>query len=195
VNSETGALNLKKGEPWINFFTTYLSYIFRCNTDVTSMWSGTALKAVIVYISDYITKTGLKTHVVFEVVRSIFDKHRDIIGNTISEKEKARQLVTKMVNLLSTKAEMGAPMVCMYLLGHPDHYTSHKFVPFYWKSYVNEVFKAWDPEASTSVNDKVAILKVRNKFIGLSPVYDCIYRPIELEDMCLYDWARRCERM
>ena len=194
VDPETGALNLKKGEPWVNSFTTYLSYIMRCNTDVTSMWSGTALKAVIVYISDYITKTSLKTHVVFDAIKSIFDKHRDIIGNTIPQKEKARQLITKMVNLLSTKAEMGGPMVCMYLLGNPDHYTSHKFVPFYWKSYVNEVCKVWDPDASTAVNEKVAILKVRNKIIGLSPVYDYMYRPIELDQMCLYDWARRCER-
>ncbi|KIL60196.1 hypothetical protein M378DRAFT_84064, partial [Amanita muscaria Koide BX008] len=99
-----------------------------------------------------------------------------------------------MVNLLSTKAEMGAPMVCMYLLGNPDHYTSHKFVPFFWKSYVNEVHKAWDPAVSDSTNDKVTILKVRNRVIGLSPVYDYIYRPTELDDMCLYDFARRCER-
>ncbi|KIL57946.1 hypothetical protein M378DRAFT_15905 [Amanita muscaria Koide BX008] len=194
IDPETGSLNLKKGEPWMNSITTYLTYIFRCNTDVTSMWSGTALKAVIVYISDYITKTGLKTHVIFDAIRSIFDKNRDILGSSLPEKEKARQLLNKMVNLLSTKAEMGAPMVCMYLLGNPDHYTSHKFVPFYWKSYVNEVHKAWDQAASGSTNDKVAIIKVRNRVIGLSPVYDYIYRPAELEDMCLYDFARRCER-
>ncbi|KIL60197.1 hypothetical protein M378DRAFT_57973, partial [Amanita muscaria Koide BX008] len=78
IDPETGSLNLKKGEPWMNSITSYLTYIFRCNTDVTSMWSGTALKAVIVYVSDYITKTGLKTHVVFDAIRSIFDKNRDI---------------------------------------------------------------------------------------------------------------------
>jgi hypothetical protein len=54
VDPETGALNIKKNEPWINFFTPVLTYILCCNTDVTCLWSGTALKAVIVYVSDYI---------------------------------------------------------------------------------------------------------------------------------------------
>jgi hypothetical protein len=194
IDPETGSLNLKKGEPWMNFITTYLTYIFRCNTDVTSMWSGTALKAVIVYISDYITKSSLKTHVVFEAIKSIFDRNREIIGSSVSEKEKARQLLTKMVNLLSTKSEMGGPMVCMYLLGNPDHYTSHKFVPFYWKTFVNEVHSVWDSEVASTLNNKVAIIKVKKRIIGFSPVYDYIYRPSELEDLCLYDWVRRCER-
>ena len=135
VDPETGALKLKKLEPWINFFAPVLTYIMRCNTDVTCLWSGTALKAVIVYVSDYITKTGLKTHVIFEAIRSIFDKHHDIISSSLSEKEKARKLINKIVNALSTKTEMGAPMVCMYLLGNPDHYTNHTFVPFFWYSH------------------------------------------------------------
>ncbi len=36
-----------------------------CNTDVTSLSSGTAIKAVVLYISNYITKSSLKTHVGF----------------------------------------------------------------------------------------------------------------------------------
>ena len=65
VDPESGSINIKKLEPWINFITPLVTYIMRCNTDVTCMWSGTALKAVIMYVSDYITKTGLKTHVMF----------------------------------------------------------------------------------------------------------------------------------
>ncbi|THU95125.1 hypothetical protein K435DRAFT_610416, partial [Dendrothele bispora CBS 962.96] len=58
--------------------------------------------------------------------------------------EKVRRLVTQMVNLLSVRMELGAPMICMYLLDQPDHYTSHKFVPFHWKSYVTEAQNAWE---------------------------------------------------
>ena len=68
IDPETGSINIKKKEQWINSITPILTYIFRCNTDVTCMWSGTALKAVVLYISDYITKSGLKTHVVFDRV-------------------------------------------------------------------------------------------------------------------------------
>ena len=57
VDPESGALNLKKGEAWINYYTPTLTYLLRCNSDVTSLLSGTAIKSVIAYITDYITYT------------------------------------------------------------------------------------------------------------------------------------------
>ena len=65
-----------------------------------------------------------------------------MIGGTLPTQKKARRIMTKIVNLLSAKAEMGSPMICMYLLGNPDHYTSHTFVPFYWQSFVTSVWKS-----------------------------------------------------
>ena len=56
--------------------------------------------------------------------------------------EKVCLVMTKIVNLLSTEAEMGSPMICMYLLGNSDYYTSHTFVPFYWQSFVTSVWKS-----------------------------------------------------
>jgi hypothetical protein len=194
VDPETGSITLKKLEPWINTFSPLLTYLMRCNTDVSCIWSGTAVKAVLVYITDYITKSGLKTHVVFETIKSIFDKHREVIFGTLPDKEKARILMTKMVNLLSTKLEMGAPMVCMYLLDNPDHYTNHRFVPFYWESFVKEAQCAWDSTNAENPVHSLAIVKKKEKIVGLSPVFDYIYRPEQIEDMCLYDWVRRCEK-
>ncbi|THU95718.1 hypothetical protein K435DRAFT_587196, partial [Dendrothele bispora CBS 962.96] len=78
--------------------------------------------------------------------------------------------VTQMVNLLSVRMELGAPMICMFLLDNPDHYASHNFKPFHWSRYNGRMF-------------------------GLSRVYDYIYRPSELENMSLYDWIRKCERV
>ena len=193
VDPETGALKLKKLEPWINSFTPVLTYVMRCNTDVTCLWSGTALKAVIVYVSDYITKTGLKTHVVFEAIRSIFDKHHDIISSSLSEKEKARKLINKIVNALSTKTEMGAPMVCMYLLGNPDHYTNHTFVPFFWYTFVLEAQRSWERVVQSMHADRVALIKIGKQIVGLSPVHDYIYRPSEFGHMNLYQWVLQRE--
>jgi hypothetical protein len=89
---------------------------------------------------------------------------------------KARKLMTKMVNTICTKLEMGSPMICLYLLGNPDHYTSHRFVPFYWQSFVHEVKKAWDDDL-TELEDraqKVAILKHNGRIIGISNVDDYV---------------------
>ncbi|TFK58587.1 hypothetical protein BDN72DRAFT_873158 [Pluteus cervinus] len=72
--------------------------------------------------------------------------------------------MTKIVNQLTSKMEIGSPMASLYLLGNPDHYTSHTFTPFYWQNY-------------------------GNKIIGLSVVNDYVFRPKELEHMNLYDFV------
>lgn len=63
VDLESGALLLKKGEEWLNTFTVVVSYILRrCNTDVTCLLSGPMVRAVIAYVTDYITKQELKAY-------------------------------------------------------------------------------------------------------------------------------------
>ena len=135
---ETGANTMKRKESWINTFTPLLTFILRCNTDVTSLASGTAIKSVIMYVSDYITKSTLKTHVIFDSIQTVFQRNGEMIGCSLPTKEKAQCFMTKVANLLSAKAEMGSPMIAMYLLGNPDHYASHTFVLFYWHPYVTE---------------------------------------------------------
>ncbi|EIW61750.1 uncharacterized protein TRAVEDRAFT_103819, partial [Trametes versicolor FP-101664 SS1] len=71
VDLETGALKFKKLEEWINTFNIILSFVLRGNTDVTSLLSGTQVRAVVAYITDYITKTPLKTYSVFEAVKAV----------------------------------------------------------------------------------------------------------------------------
>ena len=184
---------MKKIEPWLNTFTPLVTYLFRCNTDVTSLSSGTAIKAVVIYVSDYITKTTLKTHTIFDSIRSVFHKNAEMIGGTLPMQEKARRIMTKIVNLLSAKAEMGSPMICMYLLGNPDHYTSHMFVPFYWQSFVTQVRQDFD-ENEQEVQ-KITLIKKKGKIVGLSPIYDYIYQSPDLDDVCLYDWVQRFHRI
>ena len=195
IIEKTGAINMKKIEPWLNTFTPLLTYLFRCNTDVTCLLSGTAIKAVVLYVSDYITKTSLKTHTIFDSIRSVFHKNSEMIGGSLPNKEKSRRLMTKVVNLLSARAEMGAPMICMYLLGNPDHYTGHSFVPFYWQSFVTQAREVFinETESQTEIQ-KVALIKRKGRIVGLSPVYDYIYRSPELENICLYDWIKSYTR-
>ena len=118
-----------------------------------------------------------------------------MLGGTQKRKDKARSLLTKIVNALTAKLEIGGPMASLYLLGNPDHYTDQNFVVFYWKSYVTEVLKAWRQESDVQ-SDKVILLKnVDGEFIGLSIVDDYMYRPYELSDMPLYEWIRVYNRL
>ena len=200
VDAKTGALNMKKGEAWINTVTPAVTYLLRCNTDVTSLLSGTAIKAIVAYISDYVTKPGLKTYTVFDVIRSIFDRNSEMLSGSLERKEKARRLITQIVNSLTSKMEIGGLMASLYLLGNPDHYTNMTFVTVYWKSYVREVLSSWrsEEDLENQMPEKVAVLKSNSRYVGFSAVHDYMYRPEVFADVTLYEWvqmARRCKIM
>jgi len=198
VDLKTGALNLKKGESWINNVTPVLTYLLRCNTDVTSLLSGTAIKAIVAYISDYVTKPGLKTYSIFETIRSVFTRNSEMLGGSMHRKEKARRLVTQIINALTAKMEIGAPMACLYLLGNPDHYTSHKFVPVYWKSYVREATNAWKLPEDMDIDgvvEKLVLTKSKGEYVGYTAVHDYIYRPEVHSDKTLYEWVQMSKRV
>ncbi|KAJ3841853.1 hypothetical protein F5878DRAFT_502000, partial [Lentinula raphanica] len=86
--------------------------------------------------------------------------------------------ITRVINLLSTKLELGSPMISLYLLQNPDHYTSHDFVPFYWKPF-----------------PKVVLVKRKGKLIGLSSTFDYTHRPLTHDHYTLYDWVSEYTRI
>lgn len=100
VDLESGALCIKKGEGWMSTFTPALMYLIRSNTDVMSLMSGTAVKAVVAYVTDYITKAGLKIYSVFDVIQDVFLRNSDLLGDT-SRQDKSHMLLIKMINTLT----------------------------------------------------------------------------------------------
>ena len=127
VDTNNGALHIKKGECMLNSVTAEVTYLICSNTDVTSLLSGTAVKAVVAYVSDYVSKPSLKTYLIFEAVKNVFDRNSDMLGGTLDCKENAQRLLTQIFNNIISKLEIGGPMASMYLLKNPDHYTSHQF--------------------------------------------------------------------
>ena len=80
------------------------------------MLSGTAIKAVVAYVTDCITKQSLKTYTIFDVIKSIFDKNSEMLGGNLKRKEKVRKLFTQIVNSLTAKLEIGGPMASLMFL-------------------------------------------------------------------------------
>jgi hypothetical protein len=101
---------------------------------------------------------------------------------------------------LTAKLEIGGPMASLYVLGNPDHYTGHVFVPFYWRSYIKMVLSASEDLDSKGIpdldneQDKVVINKSRGQFIGVSKVDDYVHRPLIYEAVPLYDWVRLAKK-
>ncbi|KDQ49304.1 hypothetical protein JAAARDRAFT_97396, partial [Jaapia argillacea MUCL 33604] len=203
VDKESGYISMKKLEHYINFFTPILTFLMRCNSDVTCLLTGTAMKAVIVYVTDYVTKSSLKTHVMFDVVRNIVERKSEFLNETTDSIERGRRLLTKITNAFTVKLEIGAPMAALFLLGHNDHYTNCTFKTFYWKSFVKEALKVWysmTPSSEHNNNEenmqnilekeRIVIHRANEEYIGISPVMDYIFQPLIYETCSLYDWIR-----
>ena len=169
------------------------------NTDVTSLLSGTAMKAVIAYTTDYITKPGLRTHTMMEIIKSVFTRNSEFLQGSAPRAEKARKLMVQIVNAMTVKQEIGSPMACAHLLGHPDHYTNFSFRPFYWRMFVGEIKQAWSELTSDNRHEEPSVMVTHKKddsrtLVALSPVIDYEMRPPELSAMSLYDWIRLTEK-
>jgi hypothetical protein len=186
---------MRKREAMINTVTPVVTYTLRCNTDVTSLLSGTSIKAVVAYISDYITKQSLKIYHMFDTVKNVINKQTDSLGGSATSKKNTRKLVMQMVNSLTSKLQIGSPMVSLYLLENPDHCTNLSFKVFWWKSYVSEVATSWhkksfaEPEKicksinldedggddESGGNGQLVLLRAEGEYVGATNVDNYIH--------------------
>jgi hypothetical protein len=64
--------------------------------------------------------------------------------------------------------------------------------------YVREVLKPWRSPDDMEVDDmpeKVVLQRSKNQYVGISAVYDCIYRPKVHSDKTLYKWIQMATRV
>jgi len=92
---------LKKQECMLNTISPWLTYLFRCNTDVSNMLSGTTIKAVISYVTDYISKPVLKTHQIFVTAYNVFEKNSKSKEENPLQTDDTQKLLLKLINTLS----------------------------------------------------------------------------------------------
>ncbi|KAL1671615.1 hypothetical protein EV122DRAFT_192461, partial [Schizophyllum commune] len=191
VDRVTGAIHVVKKEVMMNCVTPVLTYLTRGNTDTTSLQSGTSMKAVVMYVSDYITKCSLKTYHIMSCIKSVFERHAPMFEGSEKDHASARRLMVQMVNALAPRMEIGSPMAASYLLGMPDHYKSHEFVVFWWKSYVNRVLDDWpEPTSERTFEERLILRSEQGQVIGTSVVDDYVHRPLRYENYSLYEWVQ-----
>ena len=194
---EDGALHLRHQESMMNSFNFILTYLMRCNTDVTCLLSGTQVRAVLGYVTDYVTKMQLKTYTLFDTMQSVFSDNADIVHDSGDKASAAQTLFVKTLNALHAKSETGGPMICASLLGNPDHYKSHVFKPFYWYSFLTYVSSETNFSLGQDGDDRsggtvMVGVDDSSNVAAFSKVNDYIFRGDSLGDITLYDFYRRC---
>ena len=129
IDPDSGRISMKRSDPWINNFNEYIIAACRSNMDIKFIWSGSDAKALVYYITDYVTKMNLSFHDTLSLIQNKVTSSSDS-GNeidTASVVEKSRKLVLRCYNTLASQQELSGVQVASYLMNWDDHYTSHKF--------------------------------------------------------------------
>ena len=127
IDPDSGRISMKRSDPWINNFNEYLISACRSNMDIKFIWSGGDAKALVYYITDYVTKTSLSFHDTLSLVQNSITSLSNAPNQSDSAIEKSRKLVLRCYNTLASQQELSGVQVASYLMNWDDHYTSHKF--------------------------------------------------------------------
>ena len=133
IDPDTGHISMRRSDPWINNFNEYLIATCRSNMDIKFIWSGSDAKALVYYITDYVTKMSLSFHDTFALVQRSVTSLKNLWDQTDNENaiEKSRKLVLRCYNALASQQELSGVQVASYLMNWDDHYTTHKFQALY----------------------------------------------------------------
>ncbi len=101
--------------------------------DIKFIWSGNDAKALVYYITDYVTKMSLSFHDTYALVQKSIASIMNSSNQTNNENaiEKSRKLVLRCYNTLASQQELSGVQVASYLMNWNDHYTTHKFQGLY----------------------------------------------------------------
>jgi hypothetical protein len=103
--------------------------------DIKFIGSGPSAKAVIYYITDYITKSQLKTHVAFAALELAIKKLNATESEDDAVTVQAKRLLQKCAYTIVSHQELSAQQVCSYLMDFEDHFTSHEYWNVFWRSF------------------------------------------------------------
>lgn len=168
LEPESGAILHRQTHPRINAYHDILIMLLKSNIDISFIGSGPAAKALIYYITDYITKSGLPTHVAFSALQVVIQKVRAATQEAENSEnpeavldagKQGRTLLTKACNALIGQQELSGQQVAMHLLGladgEGDHYKSHDFRTLHWaafRGWLRNELRTLDPPATPVVD-------------------------------------------
>ena len=145
VDPETGQICLRCLDGLVNNFNMTILEAVRCNMDIQFIGSGESAKAMIYYITDYITKSQLKSHVAYAALQLAVKKCEAIDDTDDDFTVRSKRLLQKCAYALISHQELSAQQVASYLMGYEDHFTSHRFGHLYWAAFERFIERE-DPE-------------------------------------------------
>lgn len=129
IDVSTGQITMRRSHPWINNFNEWIISACRSNMDIKFIWTGSDAKALVYYITDYVTKSNLAFYDMYTLAQQgIQSLERQEHSNTTDTVvEKSRKLILRCYNMIASHQEVSGVQVASYLMNYGDHYTTHSF--------------------------------------------------------------------
>ncbi|THU94167.1 hypothetical protein K435DRAFT_668842, partial [Dendrothele bispora CBS 962.96] len=131
----TGEITLRQVKGLVNPYNPTILSALRCNMDIKFIGSGTSAKAILYYVSDYITKSQLKAHVAFGALDAAVQRLGSYSVQHETIAERGKRLLNRCAYTMLSHQELSAQQVAAYLMGYGDYYSSHQFRPLFWTSF------------------------------------------------------------
>ncbi|EIM87295.1 uncharacterized protein STEHIDRAFT_56488, partial [Stereum hirsutum FP-91666 SS1] len=149
LDPETASILLRRLHPWINNYNDVVLFLMKCNMDIKYIGSGQAAKALVYYVTDYVTKGSLPLHLGLQslcwALRQNEAKYDGM--DDLDVQSMKRSLMVKVVNAMMGRQEISHQQVMSYLVGGGDSYTSHKFRTLYWGEFDRYFKSQGQPDA------------------------------------------------
>lgn len=149
----TGDICLRCLDGMVNNFNDTILEAVRCNMDIKFIGSGASAKAILYYITDYITKSQLKTHVAFAALELAVKKLGEYDPEADEFMTRSKRLLQKCAYAMISHQELSAQLVCSYLMDFGDHFTSHEYKNIYWTSF-EKFINDEDPSPECYLSDQ-----------------------------------------
>jgi hypothetical protein len=154
IDPETGQMELRCLDGLVNNFNATMLEALRCNMDIKFIGLGASAKAILYYITDYITKTQLKAHITYAALHIAVNKLGERKPDESDDWSRAKRLLQKCAHSLISNQELSAQQIASYLMGYEDHFSSHKYQNLYWTSFERHLeTEDPSPECSPSVEE------------------------------------------
>ncbi|KAI0715422.1 hypothetical protein C8Q76DRAFT_602314, partial [Earliella scabrosa] len=210
IDAETGSILLRHLHPRIANYNDLVIFLMKSNMDIKHIGSGEGAKALIYYITDYITKSSLPTHLglaalMYAITRA-GEKYKGV--QEWSSKEDSGAL-TMLINSMLARQEVSHPQIMSYLVGGGDHYTSHRFRVLHYGAFDRQnseseeevqQFSADGENISGEVatdEDTITLTLGAGSISAVSQQQDYAFRPRSavFDSMCLYEFVGLTEKI
>ncbi|KAH9903513.1 hypothetical protein C8Q73DRAFT_619981, partial [Cubamyces lactineus] len=212
IDEETGAIVIRRLHPRIACYNDVVMFLVKANMDIKHIGSGEAAKALLYYVTDYITKASLSTHVGLAALLCAIQRTDARFGESFyaDAERNTRSALMTTVNSMLSRMEISHQQVMSYLVGGGDHYASHRFRVLHYGGFDRLVDRVDDPTRANAGaidgeesgdggddSDEILLLLGEGSIGAVSQQQDYIMRSEDgpFDGMSLYEYVGMAEKI